>query len=88
MREQKGPVGRLADTIAGTMRRRQQDREPRVLLYDGAGEPRVIQPGTDAHAELVATAQRLIDAGGGGQVETEPIPGEGPEGTEPSGDVA
>ena len=65
MREQRGPMGRIADTISGTMRRRQRDREPRVLLYDGSGQPRVIQPGTDAYEALVEVAQRLVDAAGG-----------------------
>jgi hypothetical protein len=67
-------MGRIADTISGTMRRRQRDREPRVLLYDASGQPRVVQPGTDAHAGLVKVAQRLVDAAGG------PPPEEAPAG--------
>ena len=67
MKEQRGPVGRIADTITGTMRRRQRDREPRVLIYDAAGLPRLIPAGTEAHTELVETAQRLVDVAGGGE---------------------
>ena len=45
MKEQRrGPlarVGDIAETLAAGAKRRQQAREPRVLLYDEAGEPRV-----------------------------------------------
>jgi hypothetical protein len=74
MREPKGPMGRIADTIAGTMRRRQRDREPRVLIYDAAGLPRTVPSGTETHAQLVETAQRLVDLAGGGEPEPEPAP--------------
>jgi hypothetical protein len=74
MREPKGPMGRIADTITGTMRRRQRDREPRVLIYDGAGLPRTVPPGTEAYGDLVETAQRLVDLAGGGQPEPEAEP--------------
>jgi hypothetical protein len=72
VREQRGPVGRIADTIGSAVRRRQRDREPRVLLYDAAGDPRVVPPGTDAHAELVEVAERLIDLAGAAPAEAEP----------------
>ena len=60
MREQRGAVGRIAETIAGTVRRRQRQRPPRVLLYDAGGSPRVVPPGADVHAEMVEVAERLI----------------------------
>jgi hypothetical protein len=65
VREQRGSLSRIADTIAGTVRRRQRDREPRVLLYDATGQPRVVPAGGDAHAELVETAERLVDLAAG-----------------------
>ena len=67
MKEQRGPVARIADTISGTVRRRQRAREPRVLLYDADGHPRLVAAGSDAHATLVATAERLIDAATAGE---------------------
>ena len=57
MKEQrKGPLGRvgdIAETLAAGAKRRQQAREPRVLLYDEAGEPRVLHPGMKGRDELV-----------------------------------
>jgi hypothetical protein len=61
VKEQKGQFAKLADTISGTMRRRQRDREPRVLLYDAAGHPRRLPPGDGAHAEIVDLAVRLVE---------------------------
>ena len=39
MREPRGQFAKIADTITGSMRRRQRDREPRVLIYDAASPP-------------------------------------------------
>ena len=54
-------AARIAGTIAGGVRRRQQEREPRALVYDASGESRVVAPGSDAHTALVATAQTIVD---------------------------
>jgi len=54
-------AARIAGTIAGGVRRRQQEREPRALLYDAGGEPRILPPGSDAHAELIEAAARVVD---------------------------
>jgi hypothetical protein len=54
-------AARIAGTIAGGVRRRQQDREPRALVYDAAGEPRIVPPGSDEQAALLETAERLVD---------------------------
>ena len=63
MKERQDSIAaRIAGTIAGGVRRRQQEREPRALVYDASGEPRVVAPGTDAHTDLVATAQAIVDA--------------------------
>lgn len=64
MREQKGQFAKLADTITGTMRRRQRDREPRVLLYDADGLSRRVPPDDDAHGEIVDLATRLVELTG------------------------
>lgn len=59
----KGPLGRvgnIAETLAAGARRRQQAREPRVLVYDDAGEPRVLHPGMKGRDELVDLAERML----------------------------
>ena len=62
MKERQDSIAaRIAGTIAGGVRRRQQEREPRALVYDASGEPRVIAPGSEAHTELVATAEAIVD---------------------------
>jgi hypothetical protein len=66
-KERKGPLGAVAgiaeDLVAG-MRRRQHDREPRVVLYDAAGQPRVIGD-SDERERLLDAAEALIVLGGG-----------------------
>ena len=64
MKEQRGPfartVGLVADTVAGTVRRRRQGRMPRVLVYDADGHPRVVPPGSAGHERLVELAESLV----------------------------
>lgn len=63
MKERQDSIAaRIAGTITGGVRRRQQEREPRALVYDAAGEPRVVPPASDAHAELVAVAESVVAA--------------------------
>ena len=65
MREQrKGPLGRvgdIAESLAAGAKRRQQAREPRVLLYDETGEPRVVHAGMKGRDELVELADRMVE---------------------------
>jgi hypothetical protein len=64
MKERKGPLGRtvdiVADTVAGTMRRRRQGRMPRALVYDADGHPRLVPPGSESHERLVELAESLV----------------------------
>ena len=64
MKEQrKGPLGRvgnIAETLAAGAKRRQQAREPRVLIYDGNGEPRLLHAGMKGRDELVEVAERMV----------------------------
>jgi hypothetical protein len=53
-------VGDLAGTLAAGAKRRQLAREPRVLLFDEAGEPRVLAPGMKGRDELVEIAERMV----------------------------
>ena len=66
MKEQRkgalGRVGNLAESLAAGAKRRQQAREPRVLVYDEAGEPRVLQPGMKGRDEIVELAERMVEA--------------------------
>jgi hypothetical protein len=57
-----GRVGGLAESLAAGAKRRQQAREPRVLVYDEKGEPRVLQPGMKARDEVVELAERMVEA--------------------------
>ena len=65
MKERRGPVGRVAgmvETVGDALRRRQQRREPRIVLYDAAGHARVLAADAPGAADLVATAARLVAA--------------------------
>jgi hypothetical protein len=42
----------LAEDLVAGMRRRQHEREPRVVVYDAAGQPRVIPEGPDRERML------------------------------------
>ena len=65
MKERKGPfglmVGGIVDSVVQTARRRAADREPRALIYDASGQPRMVRPGDPGGDALVATAGKLID---------------------------
>jgi hypothetical protein len=65
VKERKGPfgqmVGGIVDSVVQTARRRAQDREPRALLYDAAGRPRLLKHGDPAREGLVETGARLIE---------------------------
>lgn len=54
-------VGDIAETLAAGAKRRQQAREPRVLLHDERGEPRVLHAGMKGRDELVEIAERMVE---------------------------
>ena len=59
----KGAIGRataVAEGVAAAVRRRQRDREPRVLLYRRAGDPRLLAPGAKGHDAILDLAERMI----------------------------
>jgi hypothetical protein len=66
-KERKGPLGAVAglaeDVVAG-MRRRQHDREPRVVVYDAAGQPRVIPDG-DERDRMLDISEEMVALTGG-----------------------
>ena len=65
MRERRGQFAKIADTITGSMRRRQRDREPRVIVYGADLRPRLIPPGDEAHGAIVEVAEKLVVLGAG-----------------------
>ena len=71
MREKRGPlartVGAVTEGLAGAARRRQSEREGRVMLYDERGRPTLVAPGSAEHAELVETADQLLELLGEGR---------------------
>jgi hypothetical protein len=68
-KERKGPLGAVAglaeDLVAG-VRRRQQEREPRVVVYDAAGHARTIPEGAERE-RMLDVADELIDLSGGAE---------------------
>jgi len=65
-KERKGPLGAVAgiaeDVVAG-MRRRQEERDPRVVIYDAAGHSRVVPDGVDRE-RILDVADEMIDLSG------------------------
>ena len=63
MKERKGALGRasdLAGSVVAGVRRRQQARAPKVLLYDENGRPRTLDADSDAAKGLIETAQEMV----------------------------
>jgi hypothetical protein len=50
----------LAEGVATAVRRRQREREPRVLLFDRSGEPSIVAPSALGYDELLEVAERLL----------------------------
>lgn len=63
----RGRIARLASGLVATLRRRREDRGPRVRVYDAAGTPRALDPGSGQGAALLAAATRVLDAAGSSQ---------------------
>jgi hypothetical protein len=64
----KGPIGRatgLAEGVAAAVRRAQQGRAPRVLLYDEAGISRTLRPDTAGYDRVLDACERLVEVVGG-----------------------
>jgi hypothetical protein len=62
MRDRRGAIGRaaeIAESVVAGVKRRQQARSPKVMLYDRAGRPRTLDPGSDAAERLIEVAQRM-----------------------------
>jgi hypothetical protein len=74
--KRKGPIGRatgIAESMAATVRRLQRDREPRLLVYDAAGEPRLLQPESRGYDRVLDICERMVAL-----VDTDAGPTDGP----------
>lgn len=72
----RGPIGRatgIAESMAATVRRLQRDREPRVLVYDAVGEPRLLQPDSRGYERVLDICDRMVAL-----VDSDPGPVGGP----------
>ncbi len=59
----KGAVARataVAEGVAAAVRRRQRDREPRVLLYRTPGDPHLLAPGAKGQDAILQRAEEMI----------------------------
>ena len=64
MREpRKGAIGRaagIAEGVAAAMRRRQRSREPRILLYDELGHPRLLPAEAPHRDRILEICEELV----------------------------
>jgi hypothetical protein len=69
MRERRGPLGRtvgaLTSSLADAARGRQTRADQRVIVHDSAGHSRLLDPAGPEHAQLVETAEALLELIGG-----------------------
>ena len=75
MKERRTGIGRVTDlagTVAAGVKRRQQARAPRVVLYDHAGRPRTLPVASDTSVGLIQVAGWMVELA----VPTEPEPDE------------
>jgi hypothetical protein len=59
----KGALGRatgIAEGVAAAVRRRQQARAPRVMLYDSLGHPRLLGPEAEGRDRILELCGQLV----------------------------
>jgi hypothetical protein len=59
----RGPIGRatgIAESMGATVRRLQRDREPRALVYDASGDPRLLQPASRGYDRVIDVCERMV----------------------------
>jgi len=67
VKERKGAIRRatqIAESVVAGVKRRQQARAPRVLLYDAGGRPRTLDPASGAAQGVLDTAGKMLDVAG------------------------
>jgi hypothetical protein len=73
--ERRGRPGRvvgIAEGVATAVRRRQREREPRVVLFDSGGAPRSLAPSAPGYDDLLDVAERALQLSGEGTREPRP----------------
>lgn len=63
-RPRTGRVVGIAEGVAAAVRRRQREREPRVVLFDPAGTARVVAPSAPGYDELLDVADEMLALAG------------------------
>lgn len=66
----RGAINRataVAEGMAAGVRRRQREREPRVLLFARPGEPRLLAPGAKGHDRILELAEQMVALVDGGE---------------------
>jgi hypothetical protein len=63
-RPRSGRVVGIAEGVAAAVRRRQREREPRVVLFDAAGAARALAPSAPGYDELLEVAERTLELAG------------------------
>lgn len=64
MKERRSGLGRvteLAESVAAGVKRRQQARAPRAVLYDADGRPRTLPAAGDEAGGLIELATALVE---------------------------
>jgi hypothetical protein len=64
VKERRGALGRvseLAENVAAGVKRRQQARAPRVVLYDGDGKPRTLPVAVQPALGMVEVAEWMVE---------------------------
>lgn len=64
MKERRNALGRvteLAENMAAGVKRRQQARAPRVVLYDLDGRPRILPAAGEAAIGLIEVATQMVE---------------------------
>lgn len=59
----KGAMARataVAEGVAAAVRRRQREREPRVLLYAGPGDPHLLATGAKGQDRILELAEQMV----------------------------
>ena len=63
-RPRPGRMVGMAEGVAAAVRRRQRDREPRVVVFDPSGAPHLIAPSAPGYDSMLDTAASMLEIAG------------------------
>jgi hypothetical protein len=75
----------IAESVAAAVRRRQRDREPRVLLIAPTGTAHSVAPSAPGYDQLLGVAERILERAAGDPVPTSIEPGDEDPGSRAGG---